>query len=259
MSRETIAVVVTTFNNEEAYKALYDTIPVDKIDLLVTVNGGEEYTGSYPNTDWTQHLKRKNIAQSRNDGLRQVQDFDHIFLIEDDMIIKNPDIFDAYIEASKVSGLEYLTFASYAWDSGPVGGRTPAMTAEYKNKQDQIIGINFYRNMCNEFTYRSKRLLKEAGFYDESYKSTFDVDWSYKASLLPYVSNFWYFADKRDSDEYIKNNDQVQSRIDPDGNRWEKLAPDYAIFRDKYKTDIGGIPCVSQDTQVERLKSLLGK
>ena len=41
-----IGVGVTTYNAEHYFKDLYDSLPLDRIDELVVVNGGKEYKNS---------------------------------------------------------------------------------------------------------------------------------------------------------------------------------------------------------------------
>lgn len=258
------ALVITTFNREESFKKLYDSLPFDRLDLVIVVNGGEPYKGDYTSNEkiyWVQHKTLCNIAKSRNDGLKVAYQlgYEHIFLSEDDMLIKDETICDEYIHASKVTGLKYLCFTSYAWECGPVGARTPRLTTEYKDSEGRIISIKFYKNMCNEFTYRHISLLDQVGFYDEDYKSVFDVDWVYRASKHLNVSNFWYFADIGNSDDLIQNNDDVSSQIDPDGARWKTLGDDYAVFQKMHGHGIGDIPIVSQETQTDKLKSIMTK
>ena len=96
-----IGVGIVTFNSENYYKDLYNSLPFDSIDELVTVNGGDEYNEKYKNSDWIQHNKNRFPSVCRNDCITFLlnKDCEHIFIIEDDMIIKNKNIFKKYIEA----------------------------------------------------------------------------------------------------------------------------------------------------------------
>lgn len=260
------ALIITTFNREESFKVLFESIPFHKLDWVIVVNAGEPYSGYYGtdkcNVSWIQLVDGENIATTRNKGLEQAKrlGIEHIFLSEDDMIIKDENIFDEYIHAAEVSGLKYFCFTSYAWESGPPGNRTPRVVVEYKDANGKVIPINFAKNMCNEFTYRHVSLLDEVGFYDEKYTSLFDVDWVYRASNHPAVGFFWYFADLGNSDNLIKNNDQTKSAIDPDGNRWaSKLTNDNQYFMGKHGKNVSGIELRPQNEFVNKLKALIGK
>lgn len=260
MTEGTKALVITTFNREDSFKELYESIPFHELDITIVVNAGKPYKEDYSRVDqliWHQVEGEKNIAGTRNIGLKIAKDLgmEHIFLSEDDMIITGESIFDEYLQASRISGLKYFCFTSYAWDAGPPGARTPRLITEYRDD----FKLHFNKNMCNEFTYRHVSLLETVGYYDETFKSFFDVDWVYRASKDPAVSEFWYFADISNSDKFIRNNDKVQSNIDPDGDRWKKLMPDYDYFNQKFGFQVSQIPLTPQTEQIAKLKRLVGK
>lgn len=252
-----ITVIITTYSSEDYFKSLWDSLPIHKIDNVIVINGGEKYVNNYEldnKLTWVQHTERKNIAQSRNDGLRIAQELgnEHIFLIEDDMICLNENIFDEYIRASFVTRLEYFCFASYAWEAGPAGARTPRIKIEYDDKTI----ISCYKNTCNEFTYRGLSVLEDVGLYREDMHSFFDIEWIYRVSQTKYAPPFWYFPDIHDADKYIKNNPDAQSRIDPTGDRWSKLTKDYDIFNREHKKSIGEVPVVSNDVFIQKLRDI---
>lgn len=244
--------VITTFNREDHFKTLYDSIPFHKVDIVVVVNGGEIYTGKYPNVQWIQHEKVKFPSVARNDGIKYLIDHgcDYIFVSEDDMIIKSENIFDEYINASKLTGIEYFCFASYAWDAGPVGSRTPRIKVQYSPD----VMISFYKNTTNEFTFRTKRVIEDIGYYNEQFKNIFDIEWIYRISKSNYTAGFWYFPDIANSDDLIMNNPDAESCIDPKGNRWATLQPTYDKFKSIHGLHIHEIPLPSQSEIIEKLK-----
>ena len=256
-----ITIVITTFNSEAYFESLWNSIPFDTIDKVIVVNGGNPYLKKYTLSDdkliWIQHTVVKNIASARNDGLRIAQQIGnpHIFLLEDDLIILSDKVFTEYIEASKKTGIQYFSFVSYGWHSGPVEGRTPLHKIRYP---DDLI-ISLYRNMTNEFTYRSLRVLHDIGFYNEQMKSLFDVEWAYKFSISRYGWGFWNFADLFISDTLIKNNPDAVSRIDPNGNRWDTLQNDYNIFINEHKVHVPKIPHLSTEEIISNLRTLAGQ
>jgi hypothetical protein len=130
---------------------------------------------------------------------------------------------------------------------------------KYKDYDGTIVPINFNKNMCNEFTYRHVSLLDEVGFYEEKYKSLFDVEWVFRASKHSNVSPFWYFADFANSDNFIANNDETQSVIDPDGDRWKWLTADNELFVKTYGHNVAEIPLPQQTELISKLKTLIGK
>jgi glycosyltransferase involved in cell wall biosynthesis len=247
-----ISVAITTFNSEPYLDDLYRSLPLDRIDHLVIVNGGEPYTKTYDQCHWIQHETVKFASVARNDGLRYISQFgdDHIFIIEDDMVIKSPDIFDEYIEASAQSGIQYFGFRSNAWNSGPIGDRTPRISFQYRTDGPVI---QLYKNTCNEFTYRSKKCIQEVGLYDERFQYTFDIEWLYRASKSNMCPPFWYFPDIANADNLVMNNPTTISRMNPNGERDSKLGPNYELFNQLHNTHISQVPDLGMEKLAERM------
>jgi len=227
MDNNKIGIGIVTYNSEDYYKALYESLPFDKFDILVTVNGGDKYKGDYKG-NWIQHSENVYPSVCRNDCINFLlqRNCEHIFIIEDDMILKSPGIFDRYIQASKESGLKYFSFVSTSWESGESGKRTPRLTVEYKNN----VSISFYKNMCNEFTYHHRTCYEKTGLYDTNFRDPFDIDLAYRESRQDYAAPFWWFADITGSDKLIMNNPNAVSRLQgerADGSREQRIQKEW--------------------------------
>ena len=254
--KEKIGVGIVTYNSESYYKRLYESLPFNKIDTLVTVNGGNKYIENY-NGNWIQHTENVHPSVCRNDCINFLlqRNCEHIFIIEDDMLLKSPDIFDKYILASKESGLKYFSFVSTSWESGEPNKRTPRLTVEYKND----ISVSFYKNMCNEFTYHHKTCYEKTGLYDTNFRDPFDIDLAYRESRQDYTAPFWWFADITGSDELIMNNPNAVSRLQgdrPDGSREQRIQKEWQYFVKKHGVMVNQIPDVNKDWVITKLKKL---
>jgi hypothetical protein len=256
MDNNKIGIGIVTYNSEEYYKALYESLPFNKFDVLVTVNGGDKYKNEYKG-NWIQHSENVYPSVCRNDCINflQQRDITHFFIIEDDMILKSPDIFDKYIQASKESGLKYFSFVSTSWESGEPSKRTPRLTVEYKNN----ISISFYKNMCNEFTYHHKSCYEKVGLYDTNFRDPFDIDLAYRESQQDYAAPFWWFADITGSDELIMNNPNAVSRLQSeraDGSREQRIQKEWEYFYKKHKIIVNQIPNISKNDAIQKLKQI---
>jgi hypothetical protein len=256
MDKDKIGVGITTYNSEEYYDTLYGSLPLDKIDVLVTVNGGHKYKNQYT-SNWIQHIENVYPSVCRNDCVNFLlqRGCEHIFIIEDDMILKSPDIFDKYIQASKESGLKYFSFVSTSWESGSPGSRTPRLTVEYKNN----VSISFYKNMCNEFTYHHRTCYTKTGFYDTNYRDPWDIDMAYRESQQDYAAPFWWFADITDSDKLIINNPNAVSRLQgdrPDGSREQRIQKEWQYFIQKHGVMVNQISDTQKEQVITKLKKL---
>jgi len=256
MDKGKIGIGITTYNSEGYYKALYDSLPLDKIDVLVTVNGGDKYKEGYKG-NWIQHSENVYPSVCRNDCINFLlqRNCEHIFIIEDDMILKSSDIFDKYIQASKESGLKYFSFVSTSWESGEPGKRTPRLTVEYKNN----VSISFFKNMCNELTYHHRSCYEKVGLYDTNYRDPWDIDMTYRESQQDYAAPFWWFADVTGSDDLIMNNPNAVSRLQgkrADGSREQRIQKEWEYFIKKHGKHVTQIPNVSKEEVVAKLRKL---
>ena len=248
-----IGVGITTYETPHYLDALYDSIPHDKIDELVIVNGGSPYERHYDKADMIQHCSNHYPSVCRNDAAHYLKrrGCEHIFLIEDDMVIKDETIFDQYILAANTTNLCYLCFASTSWHSGEPGNRTPAAVIEY----NEDVSIALYPNMCNEFTYHHYDTFQP---YDEEFRYIFDIDSAYRYSQLNMRAGapFWWFADLPNSDDLIMNNPETESRINAGGARDDNLKPEWIRFAEKHGKPLNDIEKFDIDKVKTHLKKI---
>lgn len=260
MIKNKIGVGITTYNSESYFAELYNSIDKSNIDQLVVVNGGNPYDNTYE-CKWIQHSVNKYPATCRNECIKYLVEeanCEHIFLIEDDMLIKDSLIFNKYIEAAQTSNLKYLCFVSTSPGAGSPSKRTPRLTVEYSKD----VSISFYRNMCNEFTYHHASVFSELGYYDESsfMRNGFDVDMAYRESLIgKWTTPFWWFPDITNSDHYIQNNPIAISRLQnqrSDGSRSELIAKTWDYFNKKHGLYVQQIKDSTQQNVLETIKKI---
>ena len=257
-NKQKIGVGVVTYNSESYFKSLYDSLNGANIDEFVVVNGGNEYENKY-DCDWIQHKKNYYPAACRNDCINYLmnRDVDYLFLIEDDQIIKNVNIFQKYIEASNISGLDYFSFVSMSYNSGSPNNRKPKLTVNYSGD----IAVSFYANMCNEFAFFKSSIIKKIGLYDTLFRDPFDIDMMVRmAKDVDTVAPFWYFADIEKSDDYIMNNPNATSRLQapdrPDGSREQKIQEQWELFHQKHNFHVNDIADTSPEEVIQHLKKI---
>jgi glycosyltransferase involved in cell wall biosynthesis len=257
MNVEKIGVGITTYNHEDYFQDLFNSLPLGQIDDVVAVNGGNRYEKQY-DCDWIQHHKNRYPAVCRNDCITFLlnKGCEHIFIIEDDMVIKNPEIFNEYIKASKVTGLKYFSYVSMSAATGTVHNRNPKLVIEYGDKAK----ISFYANMCNEFTYHHRSCFERVGIYDTNMREAFDVDLAYRESVKgEWSAPFWWFADLFNADDLIENNPKAQSRLQaerPDGSRVQVIGPIIEYFKRKHGIYVKDVPMPTRDEAIQRMKEI---
>jgi GT2 family glycosyltransferase len=217
---EKIGVGVISCDRPEMFQKLFDSLERcgSKIDYLYVVEDSKSDRNINDNyvLKITKHWKGNNIsifptthnlgvARAKNSALGHLLNMgcDHIFLIEDDMIIKNPDIFDAYINASKRSGIQHLMFGYHgpANKNGISHGKPcPRLVVDYGD-----FSLAFNQHCVGAFCYYSRKCLEDVGLIDEKFRNAFDhVSHSYELALKGYSTPYWWWADLANSLDYIE-------------------------------------------------------
>ena len=110
-----IGVGIITCNRPDYLKGLLDTLEqcYDTIDELAIVNDGKPLDNfNLKKGVWLNNPENLGVGKSKNKAMRHLLDqkCDYIFIIEDDMLILNKDIFIKYIDAHKASGIHHFNY-----------------------------------------------------------------------------------------------------------------------------------------------------
>ena len=246
MRIEKIGVGVITKDREDFFWKCWKSLELcyDSIDEYVVVNDGKPYSVTptiYSNpVDLIQHTNNTGVAISKNQALQHLLDkgCDHIFLIEDDMIIKDPNIFQAYIDASKKSGIQHLMFGYHgpANKNGISKGKPcPRLVVDYGD-----FSLAFNQHCVGAFCYYSRKCLEDVGLIDEKFRNAFDhVSHSYELALKGYSTPYWWWADLANSLDYIEEqacSEENSSIKTPESmQKWENnIRSSMEYFKEKF-------------------------
>ena len=109
-----IGVGIITCDRPDYLKGLLDTLVAceSTIDELVVVNDGKTVNVELFKGEWILNENNLGVGKSKNKALRYLlnKNCDYIFLIEDDMLILDKNIFNKYIEAYKLSGIHHFNY-----------------------------------------------------------------------------------------------------------------------------------------------------
>lgn len=165
------------------------------------------------------HEKNKGVGVSKNDALKKLMSLkvEHLFLLEDDIIIKNKEAFVKYIEASHTTGILHFNYGPGSpfnrkqdnnqtfdlhnrhlarQDTEP----NPRLVIDYGNN----VKIALYMHTVAMFSYFHKKVINEVGFIDEEFYNAWEhVDHTYRIIKAGMHPPFWWFADLVDSDKLL--------------------------------------------------------
>lgn len=256
---ERIGVGILTYKRPEFFKACLDSIDKTRVDEIVAINDGDSYGWVPEDVHFIQHEKNKGIGISKNDAFKHLLEkgCEHIFLIEDDIIVKDNNVFSTYIAAAKETGLKHMMFGYH----GPANKRgqynKPRYIVEYKQSK---IALN--EHCVGAFCYYQKEVLENVGLNDEQFLNAWEhVEHSLRIVKANYLPAYWWWPDLANSCDYIgeqacsTENSTIGKRAD-----WgENIRTGAAYFTQKHGVSPVGIAHESKDTVVSKLKDIYKK
>ena len=254
---EKIGLGVVTYNRPEYFKKIFQSIPIHRLDSFVVVNDGTPY--GELEVSLIQHETNKGVGISKNDALRYLleRDCDYIFLMEDDIIIKDPDVFQKYIDASKETGIQHFNYSQHGVMNKLPNSNTPAPKTkiEYKNG----ISIELYPHCVGAFSFYTKKCLNDVGLLDEHfYNATEHVEHTFSIIKKGMHPPFWWFADIADSNKYLTDIpwSPQTSTISSKPDHVEMVTKGLKYFEQKHKENLFRIPVQSLESVKQSLKNI---
>ena len=249
-----IGLGIVTCNREDFYVECLNHVPMDIVDELVTVNDGDKYSTTSDN--FIQHETNKGVGISKNDALKFLieKDCTHLFLIEDDILIKDKNVFKKYIEAVNITGMKHFMFGYH----GPANkddskNPNPRLVVEYS--KDLSIAFNIH--CVGAFCYYHKSVIDKVGLMDENYTNAWEhVDHSYDIVKQGFIPAYWWWPDLSDSYNYLDEQacSEENSAIRPRADWKTNIETGARHFINKHYYSPINIPDTSDQDILEKLK-----
>lgn len=245
---ERIGVGIITHKRPDYFKRVFATLPMFAIDDFIVVNDGTPYDFNIPNL--IQNPTSLGVGKSKNIAFERLlqNENDHIFLIEDDILINDSTIFQRYIQASKVTGIQHFNYSQHGLMNKLPNSNTPNPRTIVEYNPD--VKISLHKHCVGAFSYYTKKVLKEVGLIDDLFYNAFDhVEHTYRIIQKGMHPPFWWFADIVDSEKYLsdipwtRETSTISSR--PDHN--VLVQKSFQEFQNKHKVPITSIPDVIFD------------
>lgn len=252
-----IGLGLITYKRPDYFKKCFSSIPKTKLNEIVVVNDGTPYDFN-GDVELIQHKTNKGVGISKNDAFRYLlnKECDYIFLMEDDIIIKDESVFEKYIETHKETGIHHFNYSQHGLMNKYPNSDTPNPRSkiEYKNNS-----IHLYLHCVGAFSFYTKKCLDTVGLMDERfYNATEHLEHTYniiKAGMHP---PFWWFADIYESNKYLSDIpwSKSTSTISSDSNHTKIVNESLNYFKDKHKIGLFNIPQLSLDEVQKQLKNI---
>lgn len=204
-----IGIGIITCDRPDYLKKLLKSLDNISIDKLIIINDGESQLDCSITPVHNNSPSKQGVGKAKNQALKYLKDNDYIFLLEDDIVIKDKTVFQKYIKASKLSGIQHFNFAFHGNDNYKSDG-SPAVRLKLDYSPE--VSVCLYPNVYGALSMYTKKCIEEVGLMDEFYYNAMEhVDHTaaiIKAGMHP---PFRWFADITDSNKYIEEIDRAHS------------------------------------------------
>lgn len=263
MQKNKIGVGIITCDREDFYikasESLSKALQIYPDYETITINDGTNKL-KYQPLNLIDTIGRQGVGKAKNAALKFLikKECEHIFLMEDDIQIYNPFVFEEYIKTSKVTGIKHLNYGLHGnHNRDGYGNPTIRKTVNYPDNTK----IDLYPNLLGAFSYFHRSVLDDIGLIDEDYYNAMEhVDHTYRAIKAGYHPPFRWFADVHGSDKMLKDivPDHQQSKIRNESDFQETFKKGIDLFIEKQGFSvIGGYgPTEKHYTEEECVNSL---
>lgn len=274
-----IGVGIVTCNRPEYLKNLLDSINIQEtgINEIVVIDDGQEktahtvFSGKIINT-----TGRIGVGKAKNLALKSLMDSscNYLFIIEDDMLIKEQSVFKQYIAASKVSGIQHFNYGPgspfnrkqkiqdfdlhnrhlLSQDTEP----NPKLILDYKTCK-----IALYEHTVAMFSFFTREIIEKVGYIDEQFYNAWEhVDHTYCIIKAGYHPPFWWFADLANSQDLLTEAPGAidNSSIANQSEQWQKnVYGGRELYLKKHGHYPNQPPYVSKEEVVATIKQIKNK
>lgn len=203
MANKKTLVAITTFNREESFWKVYNSINLNQVDILVIQDGREfqPYSEDFHKIEDAviiTHDDQGGIARSKKQATEYAieNNYEHLFLVEDDTLIKSNKVWAFCKKFSKFTGLKHFNWN----EAQPNQLKTDITISGHE--------VQIHRDVQGSFSYFHKDIFDQYS-WDANYVNAYEhVDVEYQLALKKLIPPFWNFVSPKGLNEYLENIDQ---------------------------------------------------
>lgn len=200
-----VFVGIVTKDRVDFFKKCYESIKkANNVDFIAVVNDGKSDINVEKSDFYVKNKTNLGVGRSKNILFKEAikSKAEHIFLVEDDIVVKDPNVFMEYVRARNLTGIQHFCFGYHgpANKNGISGGKPcPRYIIDYGNVK---IAINAHS--VGAFCYYTREVLSKCGIFDEEFHNAFEhVEHTYRIAKKGYTTPYWNFADLANSVDFL--------------------------------------------------------
>ncbi len=246
------ALVVVTYNREDSLKKVLESINILLFDHIVVVkDGGSPYSDETTDTlnklfTFISFEENKGVGICKQTGIDYILNetsCDHIFILEDDVLVTDNSVWDYYIDFSRKSGVWHTNWNDYRYKN-----------IQFEVDYDGVKGI-ITRDTEGSFSYFHRNIFKFCKF-PSNMKNAFEhISLELQLIENDLLPPFWSFICPKDSHKFLMSMD-VDSTITGQPNYTENYQNSMKAFEMLHGVTINKIQQSSSTKVLERLKFL---
>ena len=194
---EKIGIAICTYNRDKHFIKLltdvYNNKPINSF-IIVVKDKNIEYKTPFLHLCDCYKNPTGNIAHSKNIALDEMikQGCKHLFLLEDDIIIKDFSIFDQFIKTAKAFNIDHLNFPGEKHTNNYI-----VNLGEYS--------LSLYSGICGAFSYYTDTCIKMCGMLDSRFNNCLEhCEHSLRIHKFGYTTGPGYWACINNIEKYIE-------------------------------------------------------
>jgi GT2 family glycosyltransferase len=247
---------------KKSAKSIIKALEKHKDFEFVVINDGKTKL-EIPKINCINTTGKIGVGKAKNIAFKELlaKGCDHIFIVEDDIVIKNSNVFEAYINARNITGIQHFMFGYHGpANKNNISGGPPAPRYIVNYDDGLIIAIN--QHSVGAFCYYTKEVLNEIGLIDETFENAFDhVDHDYRIAKAGYCTPYWNWPDLANSMDYLEEIEcsERNSTIRTRENWKENIEKGAQHFKKKHgvlPAWKGCVPDTSKNKVIEILKKI---
>ena len=253
-----IGLGIVTYNRKDFFLQALNSVPTDIVDEIVVVNDGTPYDiGLDEKIKLIQHEKNTGVGIAKNDALKHLYEVgcDYIFLMEDDIIIKDPTVFEQYIKLHKASNIHHFNFGYHGpANKTPDKKPNPKLAVNYKEADIKLV---MNQHCVGAFSFYTRECIDKCGYIDEKFINAWEhVEHTYRIIKAGMTTPFWWFADLANSYDYLDELacSEDSSTIRDNPNWKENIIKGNQYFYSKHGCIAVQIPDVGQMEVIKYVK-----